>query len=303
MSSSPLLVGLELDEQRVAAVIVDREPRARASARVAGALDAAARGVLREVLAQSAGATGALPIGVASNTPDSPAVAGAVAALAAEFPGVASPPGIVAAGSAAALAESWIGAARDAGDVVFFAIGDRAAGGVVRRGAIVGGSRGRAASVSWLALNPVEREDYRRSGCLEAEAAAPGIVRRLVWRVKAGDRSRVQEVVGDDLAAITIDHVLAAARDGDGVAVSVIRDTAKYLGMAAANLVAVVDPDTLVLGGLMASAADLLFEAVRVEIGRRLPRAMADALTIVPSALGAEAAAVGAARLSAAALP
>ena len=92
--------------------------------------------------------------------------------------------------------------------------------------------------------------------------------------------------------------MLAAARDGDGVCISVLRDTAKYLGMAAANLVVVADPQVLVLGGFMASAADLLLDAVRSEIARRLPSSMTDALTIVPAALGADAPAIGAARLA-----
>jgi glucokinase len=96
--------------------------------------------------------------------------------------------------------------------------------------------------------------------------------------------------------------VLDAARQRDGVSISVVRDTAKYLGMAAANLVVVADPEMLVLGGIMGSAGDLLLEPLRIEIGRRLPRAMMDALRIVPSALGDEAPAVGAARLAAAAL-
>ena len=196
------------------------------------------------------------------------------------------------------MAEAWVGAARGTQDVAFFAVGDRALGGVVRRGAAVAGARGRAGSIAWLALNPVEREDYRKIGCLEAEVAAAGIVRRLIWRIKAGDRSRVQDTVGNDLTAITMDHVLDAARSGDGVSISVVRDTAKYLGMAAANLVAVVDPETLVLGGIMASAADLLLEPVRVEISRRLPRSMMNALAIAPAALGADAAAIGAARLA-----
>src|SRR5437870_3199676 len=161
---------------------------------------------------------------------------------------------------------------------------------------------GRAPAVAWLALNPVEREDYRKIGCLEAEVAGPGIVRRLVWRIKAGDRSRVQETVNDDFTAITVNHVLEAARGGDGVSISVVRDTAKYLGMAAANLVAVTDPAVLVLGGIMASAADLLLEPVRTELARRVPPAMMDALTIAPATLGADAAAIGAARLAMAAL-
>jgi predicted NBD/HSP70 family sugar kinase len=90
--------------------------------------------------------------------------------------------------------------------------------------------------------------------------------------------------------------VLAAARSGDGVSISVMRDTAKYLGMAAANLVLVIDPAMLVLGGIMADAADLLLEPVRAEIGRRLPRSMTDALPIVTATLGVDAAAIGAAR-------
>ncbi len=95
--------------------------------------------------------------------------------------------------------------------------------------------------------------------------------------------------------------MLAGARDGDGVAISVMRDTAKYLGMAAANLVAIADPEVLVLGGMMASAADLLLEPVRVELGRRLPDLMRQALTVVPASLGEDAPALGAARLASAA--
>ena len=80
---------------------------------------------------------------------------------------------------------------------------------------------------------------------------------------------------------------------------SVMRDTARYLGMAAANLVLVTDPEMLVLGGIMASAPDVLHDLVRIEIGRRLPEPMMKALTIVIAALGPDAAAIGAARLPA----
>src|SRR5262249_38705461 len=101
--------------------------------------------------------------------------------------------------------------------------------------------------------------------------------------LKTGDRSRLQGTAGEDLADLTLEQLLQAARDGDGVSVSVVRDTIKYLGMAAANLVAIADPQTLVLGGIMASAADLLLEPVRTEVQRRLPRAMTDDLAIVPA--------------------
>jgi predicted NBD/HSP70 family sugar kinase len=97
--------------------------------------------------------------------------------------------------------------------------------------------------------------------------------------------------------------VLEAARQRDGVSISVMRDTAKYLGMAAANLVVVADPEMLVLGGIMASAADLLLEPLRHEIARRLPKPTLDALSIATATLGDDAAAIGAARQVSVALP
>ena len=112
----------------------------------------------------------------------------------------------------------------------------------------VNGAGGRAPAIGWLALNPLEREDYRKIGCLEAEVGAAGIVRRLVLRIKSGDESSLEHSEGG-LDGISLDHVLRAARSSDGVALSVIRDTARYLGMAAGNLVAVADPEGLVLGG------------------------------------------------------
>jgi predicted NBD/HSP70 family sugar kinase len=239
------------------------------------------------------------PVSVASADPHSSDSSAACVALVTACSAVLARERPLFTGTAAAAAEAWTGAARGAHDVVYFGVGDRTVAGVLRDGAPFSGGHGRAPAVAWLALNPVEREDYRKIGCLESEVASAGIVRRLIWRLKAGDRSQVQDAVDGDLGAISVTHVLDAARAGDGVAVSVIRDTARYLGMAAANLVAVVDPDLLVLGGIMASAADLLLEPVRGELARRLPPAMTEALTIAPAALGADAPAIGAVRLTA----
>ena len=304
------MVGLSIDDVRSIGVSIDGDGRVAARATALGAPPVSAPAVVRELRASLdalaiaspftdpssvVGETVAAIAGALGRPLSRPAVAGGADAIAHDF-------FVVPSGVAAAVAEGWIGAAKGAPDVAFFAVDTHATAGLLRDGAPVVGRRGHAASVAWLALNPVEREDYRRTGCLEAEVGAVGTVRRLVWRIKAGDRSRVQDRVGGDLAAITVDHILDAARDGDGVSISVIRDTAKYLGMAAANLVAVVDPEVLVLGGIMASAADLLFEPVRTEIGRRLPKTTVDALTIAAAQLGPEAAAIGAARLASASL-
>jgi glucokinase len=297
------MIGLEIDETSARAVGIDQRGAvlARAAADTAGDPGAAATTVLDAVRRALPSAVPGL-VGIAATNPDAPAIVSLVSRLAIHV-GPFNRNGAVLSGTAAAAAEAWVGAARGVKDVVFFAVGQHTTGGMVRDGVAITGARGRAGQVAWLSLNPVEREDYRKSGCLEAEVAAAGIVRRMIWRIKAGDRSRVQDAIHDDLSAMTVQHVLDAARGGDGVSISVVRDTAKYLGMAAANLVVVADPEMLVLGGIMASAADLLLEPIRAELARRLPHTMMDALKIETATLGADAAAIGAAHLVAAALP
>jgi predicted NBD/HSP70 family sugar kinase len=208
-------------------------------------------------------------------------------------------------GNAAALAEAWYGEGRGARDLIAFSIGPCVSAGVISNGALLSGAHGVASSVAWLALNPVERDDYRRLGCLEAEGGSAGIVRRLIWRIKSGDRSRVLDNVGGNFADIHLDDILKGAREGDGVSISVIRDTVKYLAMAVSNIAAVIDPEVIVLGGILQSAGDLLLEPIRQECARRMPPAIQERARIELSTLGPDAAPIGAARFAAtgAALP
>ena len=293
------MLGLELRDTVAVAVAVDDRGQllARAEVETGSDLSAAAVAALDRVASAAKGS-----LGVAALSPDSAATLAALQSLASRHAGSFLHQAAVDSGTAAAVAEAWTGSARDVHDSVYFAVANHTIAGIVRDRAPATGAHRRAPAIAWLALNPVEREDYRKVGCLEAEVASAGIVRRLVWRIKAGDRSRVQDLVDDDLAAITLEQVLDAARQGDGVSISVIRDTAKYIGMAAANLVAIADPEMLVLGGIMSSAPDLFMEPVRTEITRRLPGPIMQALAVAPATLGADAAAIGAAHLAAAAL-
>ncbi len=208
---------------------------------------------------------------------------------------------VVAAGAAAVMAESWIGAAIGLEHVVCLWIGDEVLAGLLLDGRPWSGAHGLAGAAGWLALNPVERQDYRRSGCLAAEVSTQGIARRLAWRIRTGGESAVLRQAGS-LEAITAAHVFAGARQGDGVAISVVRDTARYIGMAAANLAAVVDPQIVVIAGPVAAAGDLLIDPVRHESARRLAPAMGERFRCEISPLGEEGISIGAARLAALAL-
>lgn len=284
-----MIVGIDVRQDAVAAVRIDDSGAIVGRSTHETATAAAAADAVRAI-------SGNTPkrVGAAVRDPGDHETADIVAA-AAGAARVTELPRVVSKGAAVALAEQWRGAAEGAREVVALTVDDYVSAGFVLDGRIFEGAHGLAGAASWLALNPVERDDYRRLGGLEAEVGASGIVRRLVWRVKAGDSSSVADLAGG-LQDITVAHVFDAARQGDAVASAVVRDTARYIGMAIGNLVAILDPEIVVLSGLIADAADLLLEPATAEAARRLSPASVATLKVVAGALGEEAAALGAAR-------
>ena len=284
-----MILGLDISDHAIAAAVVGDDAAVIAHDRretkdVAGAAE----------MVRLFGRHAPSRVAAAVRNPGDGATADLVSAAAGAI-NVTAAPRVVTTGAAVALAEQWAGAARGARHVVALVVAEHVDAGVVIDGRLFEGARGLAGAAGWLALNPVERDDYRRLGCLEAEIGAPGIVRRMVWRIKTGDRSRVLDMAGGELAGITASAILTAAADGDGLALSVVRDTARYIGMAIANVIAMLDPEVVVLSGLIARAGDQLIEPARAEAIRRVPHAAKD-VGIVPGALGDHAAAIGAAR-------
>jgi glucokinase len=269
-------------------------------------LDLSERGAARAVVVDATGGV----VARAAGTDGRDAVRDAIHAQAAAIGGVASstdrPDAAIATprivvrctpGDAAVAAEHWIGAAQGTRHAVCLHVGDEVFAGLLFNGLPWSGAHHRAGAAAWLALNPVERQDYRRVGSLAAEVSSKGIARRLSWRIQAGDRSRVLDMAGGSLESITGALVFDGARAGDGVAISVVRDTAKYIGMAAATLIAAVDPEVVVVSGTVA-AADLMLDAVRQECARRLPPDAMQDVRVEFSSLGPDAVAIGAARLA-----
>jgi glucokinase len=285
-----MILGLDVGESGVAAVLVDAEGTTLRRAARATATTVDVTETVREL-----GDDAPRRMGIAFSEGAIATAADVAAAAAAAFDTPVDTR-IVARGPAFALGEHWRGAAQGSRHVVALTAGETIHAGILVDGRVFAGAHGFAGAAGWLSLNPVERDDYRKLGCLEAEVGSAGIVRRLVWRVRSGDTSRVVDMAGGQLSDVRMHHVLDAAREGDGVAVAVVRDTARYIGMAIGNLVAIVDPEVVVLGGLIAAAGDLLVELSRVEATRRMSNNVSATVRILAGTLGDDAAAIGAAR-------
>jgi glucokinase len=177
------------------------------------------------------------------------------------------------------VGEAWLGAARGLGDVVFVSIGTGIGAGILSGGHVVRGAHGIAGAVGWSALNTEWLEVYGRTGCWEAEAGGPSIARQF----------------GVSDAALVVE----AARSGDSAARAILDRAARHCGKGIANLISVLNPEAVVLGGgVIHGAGDLLLEPIRAEAQRWAQPIAAARCRIELSQLGEDAGLLGAARLA-----
>ncbi len=89
-------------------------------------------------------------------------------------------------------------------------------------------------------------------------------------QIRAGRKSVLTEwVAGKNLETITTKMIAQAASEGDALALDMLQHTAEYLGIAIANLVNILNPQMVVLGGPVSRWGGLLIEATRQEVKKR----------------------------------
>ena len=115
--------------------------------------------------------------------------------------------------------------------------------------------------------------------------------------IKAGAVSRLADYVGGDLRQVTAQTVYQAAHDGDQLALEVVNDTAKFLGVGIANLLNVFNPEVVVVCGGVTLAGDRLFDPLRREVARRAFKPAVSVCRIIPCELSGTAGVYGAAKV------
>ena len=192
--------------------------------------------------------------------------------------------------------EWWQGAARGSRHVIGFTIGTGIGGGIVIDGKLYHGASDCAAEFGHTTIDPEGRHcKCGNYGCLEAYASGPAIALRLVELLQSGAESRSPSMVGGDLTRITAQTVYQAAQEGDALALEVVRDTAKYLGVGVANLVNIFNPEIVVICGGVTQAGERLFAPLRQEVTRRAFKPAVKVCRIVPGELTGTAGVYGAA--------
>ncbi|MBA3497091.1 MAG: ROK family protein [Gemmatimonadales bacterium] len=198
----------------------------------------------------------------------------------------------------AVLGEWWVGAARGARNAIGITIGTGIGGGLILNGALYHGASDVAGEIGHTTIDTEGRRcKCGNYGCLEAYASGPNIALRALEEIEAGAVSRLPALVRGDLSMITAQTVYQAAADGDDLALEVVNDTAKFLGVGIGNLLNVFNPEVVVVCGGVTLAGDHLFVPLQREVARRAFKPAVAACRIVPGALEGTAGVYGAAKV------
>lgn len=197
--------------------------------------------------------------------------------------------------NAAAVGEMWQGAAVGCKTIICVTLGTGVGGGIILDGKLWRGVDGAAAEIGHMCVDPFGGVACTcgSRGCLEVFASATAIVR--VTR-EASPRYPDSVLQGkDDLTAAMI---FEAGKQGDELALEIFRRMGVYLGIGLANLINILNPEMIVIGGGVVNGWDLFEKHMHQQVEERAFPLLTSRLKIVRAKCGDDAGLLGAARLA-----
>jgi glucokinase len=193
---------------------------------------------------------------------------------------------------AMAYAEWKHGGGQGLPNVVCVTLGTGIGGALILNGRLHRGATMVAGEIGQTSIDYQGRDFvYGNKGALEAYVGHWHITERAVEIYKAADRFVSEE-------ALTPEKLSQAAYAGDPEALAVWDDVGLKLGVGLSNVLWLVNPNRIVIGGGVAKAGELLFSRIRATIQQRTEKTFWEKLDIVPATLGNDAGIIGAAVLS-----
>jgi glucokinase len=199
--------------------------------------------------------------------------------------------------SAGAWGEFRFGAGSEVDHLVFLTLGTGIGGGVITHGVLMRGGQGAAGELGHVTIQAAgPRCACGNRGCLEALASGTAISRRA--------REFASERPGSALGRLAVERkilgedVTRLAHEGDEVALSVLEETGRWLGIGLAGFVNIFNPEVIAIGGGVMAAGELILQAAREEVYLRARSPSRDLVEIKEATLGPKSGVLGAAALA-----
>jgi glucokinase len=195
--------------------------------------------------------------------------------------------------NAAAVAEQNYGAGRPYSSFLHFTLGTGVGSGLVLDGKLWTGRDGVASEYGHATVEPEgHRCECGNLGCLEQYASATAISRIAKEKLGAGAKSLLSGIPIETLDAY---DVASAAGQGDPLALECFRVAGRYLGIAVASAVNMLNLEAVIIGGGVAASFDLIEPVIREEVERRAFSLPASRVRLLKGELGDNAGIMGAA--------
>lgn len=205
--------------------------------------------------------------------------------------------------TAAAYGEFWVGSGRDYDSLILLTLGTGVGGGIIIGNASIDGAHSHASEFGHIIVDPsaaARRCPFGHSGDLEAYCSATALKARAAEAIQQAAGGTLATAVrgGEELTPIVISREAAA---GDPLAVELIEETARWLGIGIVTLMHTLDPEAVLIGGAMtfggeeAPVGRAFMERVRAEVRARAFPLLAEKTILRYASLGGDAGSIGAA--------
>lgn len=200
----------------------------------------------------------------------------------------------------AALAEYRFGAGRGFDDLIYMTISTGIGGGIVLGGQLLLGHKGLAGEIGHIVVQPGGPLcGCGNRGCLEALASGTAIGHQARTLAIAARAPEILAAAGGDAMQVSSASVGQAAAQGDKVAINLLRQAGRYIGIGVTNLMHLFNPQRFVLGGGVTQTGELLFKPIRRTVRRwAMSPLYWEDTEIVPAMLGDDVCLLGALALA-----
>lgn len=198
--------------------------------------------------------------------------------------------------NAAALGEFYFGAARGVRNFIYITLSTGIGGGIVIDGKIYTGAIGAAGEVGHMTIDdngPICNCGNR--GCWETLASGTALAREAKHRIKEGIRTSILKYADDDIEKVTAQVVHNAAKQGDSLAKELIAQTGYYVGVGLVNLINILSPELIVIGGGLSNIGDMLLKPAFKTARERAYKEVFQAVRFASAELGRNSGVLGAA--------
>lgn len=198
---------------------------------------------------------------------------------------------------AMALGESWFGITKDISNFITLNISNGIGAGIIINNKPYYGVDFSAGEIGHIVVEgDGDKCNCGNYGCLETVASNNNITKKAIKLIKQGTNSVLKELKAD-INQLTIEDISEAAKLEDELAISIIKEAARYIGIAITNLINILNPTSIVVVGEIFENTFYAIETLNEIVKNRGMKLSSENVRIIKSMLGRDAAVVGATTL------